>query len=73
MGDGQAQHGLDSAKNLGLKFCRGLLDSPKHMDSQRKALSLRQVPVIVLYGLYQAVISRINYPKYLNQSYEILL
>ena len=27
------------------KLCRGLLDSPKHTDSQRKTLSMRQVPV----------------------------
>ena len=35
-------------EDLGLKCCRGmdgLLDSPKHTNSQRKTLSMRQMPV----------------------------
>ena len=39
---------LYSIEDLGLKVCRGQLDDTKHTDSQRKILSMRQVPVVRL-------------------------
>ena len=36
---------LFKIEDLGIHFCKGLLDSPKHINSQWKTLSMRQVPV----------------------------
>ena len=36
---------LFKIEDLGINLCKGQLHSPKHINSQWKALSMRQVPV----------------------------
>ena len=36
---------LFKTEEMGINLCKGLLDSPKHINSQWKTLSMRQVPV----------------------------
>ena len=43
--DGAILYILFKIEDLGINLCKGLLDSPKHIDSQWKTLSMRQVPV----------------------------
>ena len=48
--DGAVLYILFKIEDLGISLCKGLLDSPKHINSQWKTLPMGQVPVVKIYN-----------------------